>query len=72
MSNPEITEQVVMAYGSKRKFRQAMRSKIWTAGQIVRTLDTLREFLPASEDIHDAKILLDRIQMHLSQKKWGK
>lgn len=72
MSTPEIPKDIIIAYGSARKFRKAMRFRASNAFKIVRVLDALRAFLPASQDIHDARILLDRIRLDLSQKRWGK
>jgi hypothetical protein len=60
------------AYGSMRRFRQHKRQEVATVQDALRWLVWCSEHTPAASDIRDMQILLDRIQMDLSQKRWGK
>lgn len=60
------------AYGSMRRFRQEKRREVNEVQDRLYWLAIYSEHTPAASDIRDMQILLDRIQMDLSQKRWGK
>lgn len=68
-------KKIPLATGWKfttRRFRQEKRQEAKEVQEKLYWLAAHSEHTPAASDIRDMQILLDRIQLDLSQKRWGK
>lgn len=71
MSKSKLPD-LLKGYRSMRRFRQEKRQEAKEVQEKLYWLAAHSEHTPAASDIRDMQILLDRIQLDLSQKRWGK
>lgn len=73
MSKSKMHPDIQSLYGRRiRWFRKRKREEARRVRAVLSRLALEAEYTPAASDIRDMQILLDRIQMDLSQKRWGK